>query len=299
VHGLTDDSPYMNDPECVIDWKHVQRVVVDPDIGEIDRCPICLETPPIAPRLAKCGHIFCLTCVLRYMTEVSVECPLCMDRLYIVKPMIYRVPKSDLSIKVGDTIELELVARSRHGVHVMSARSPIVYANRALWESYHSRYSPLFHTCRSSLVEMYKEEQRSIEELRRTLEAHEKPEYCDRALDEIRVEMGSLGDIEPGQSATNDSATLTDTVSKSEDTLYYYFYQPRMKHRTFLANQDVKLLLKKYEHYTNFPTTLTTTIEAIDIVKLDAKLRGRYRYLDHLPLGTVLRFVTTRFSIEP
>jgi hypothetical protein len=33
------------------------------------QCPICLENLPamIAPRITKCGHIYCWPCVLQYL----------------------------------------------------------------------------------------------------------------------------------------------------------------------------------------------------------------------------------------
>lgn len=289
VNNLADDHPYMNDPECIIDWEHVQRVVVDPDVGEVDRCPVCLETPPIAPRLSKCGHVFCLMCILRYMAEVSAQCPFCLDRLYILKPMIYRL-EGMAGFQVGQTVDLELVGRSKHGVHVVSTNSGVEYSNRATWNHGHSRYSPLFHADRSVLIDMFLDEQRAIEKLRDSLQEHEKPEYCDRALQEIRIEMEHLMG-QQGVARTQD-ASMDDC---HHDSLYYYFYQPRTNYRTFLANEDIKILLKRYKHYHAFPPKLTTTIKSVDIIRLDARLRGKYRYLDHLPLGTALRFIRCEF----
>ncbi|KAF9446115.1 hypothetical protein P691DRAFT_777087, partial [Macrolepiota fuliginosa MF-IS2] len=44
-------------------------------------CPICLS-PPTAPRMTKCGHIFCFPCILHYLGTSDnkwARCPICFD----------------------------------------------------------------------------------------------------------------------------------------------------------------------------------------------------------------------------
>ncbi|KAG6897955.1 hypothetical protein C0992_008345 [Termitomyces sp. T32_za158] len=44
-------------------------------------CPICLSAPT-APRMSKCGHIFCFPCILHYLGTSDnkwVRCPICFD----------------------------------------------------------------------------------------------------------------------------------------------------------------------------------------------------------------------------
>ncbi|KAJ7070552.1 hypothetical protein C8F01DRAFT_1206344 [Mycena amicta] len=44
-------------------------------------CPICLS-PPTAPRMTKCGHVFCFPCILHYLTTSEnkwARCPICFD----------------------------------------------------------------------------------------------------------------------------------------------------------------------------------------------------------------------------
>ena len=79
------------DADVHIDWSNVLQILVS-SVSQEAACPICLGTP-VAPRMAKCGHIFCLTCLIRYMhseDESTAEkkarwkkCPLCWDSIYI------------------------------------------------------------------------------------------------------------------------------------------------------------------------------------------------------------------------
>jgi len=44
-------------------------------------CPICLS-PPSAPRMTKCGHVFCFPCVLHYLNvSEHSQCPICFDTI--------------------------------------------------------------------------------------------------------------------------------------------------------------------------------------------------------------------------
>ena len=64
-------------------------------------CPICLSETPVAPRMARCGHIACLPCFIRYFASEDVatglrgaslkfrKCPICWDSIQLseVKPV--------------------------------------------------------------------------------------------------------------------------------------------------------------------------------------------------------------------
>ncbi|KAJ2008406.1 hypothetical protein GGI04_001156 [Coemansia thaxteri] len=64
-----------------LEWKWIERVIM-PVTGEVVTCPICLS-PPVAPRVTKCGHVICYPCALRYLSfecEGGLQpkkCPIC------------------------------------------------------------------------------------------------------------------------------------------------------------------------------------------------------------------------------
>jgi Zinc finger, C3HC4 type (RING finger) len=85
--------PQAVDADIHLPWDSVQQVLGSVETQSTS-CPICLS-PPVAPRMAKCGHIFCLPCLIRYMHSTDEtaslpekrarwkKCPICEDSVYI------------------------------------------------------------------------------------------------------------------------------------------------------------------------------------------------------------------------
>ncbi len=47
--------------------------------GGLADCAICLDTPT-APRMTKCGHLYCASCILRHLDGHRCRrCPLCFE----------------------------------------------------------------------------------------------------------------------------------------------------------------------------------------------------------------------------
>ncbi|KAJ2109764.1 hypothetical protein GGI16_000593 [Coemansia sp. S142-1] len=73
--------PIATRADMQLDWAWIERVII-PVAGETVACPICLS-PPVAARVAKCGHVFCYSCALRYLSfesergMVPKKCPIC------------------------------------------------------------------------------------------------------------------------------------------------------------------------------------------------------------------------------
>lgn len=106
-----------------LDWASVLQVLVSAQT-QAASCPICLSTP-VAPRMARCGHIFCLPCLIRYMHSSDGEehapekkprwkkCPICWDSIYTseTRPVRwFRGQEGDLPVEGGDVV-LRLVKR--------------------------------------------------------------------------------------------------------------------------------------------------------------------------------------------
>ncbi|KAJ2298868.1 hypothetical protein IW139_002045 [Coemansia sp. RSA 353] len=74
-------------PDMQLRPEWIERVVM-PVSGDTTTCPICLS-PPVAARVTRCGHVFCLPCILRHIAynsddkRQSKKCPICW---YTISP---------------------------------------------------------------------------------------------------------------------------------------------------------------------------------------------------------------------
>lgn len=99
--------------------------IIASEQSQSSSCPICLGTPT-APRMAKCGHIFCLPCLIRYMHSEDganpppqdkrprwKKCPICWDSIYIseTRPVRWYDGQEGEPPREGGDIVLRLVKR--------------------------------------------------------------------------------------------------------------------------------------------------------------------------------------------
>ncbi|KAJ2162445.1 hypothetical protein GGF46_000686 [Coemansia sp. RSA 552] len=77
----TTFMPVVERPDMQLRPEWIERVIM-PVATETVSCPICLS-PPTAARVTKCGHVFCLACILRHITysgakqQGTTACPIC------------------------------------------------------------------------------------------------------------------------------------------------------------------------------------------------------------------------------
>jgi hypothetical protein len=111
------------DADVHLPWDTVLQVVGSAETQSTS-CPICLSTP-VAPRMARCGHIFCLPCLIRYMHSSDdinpipekrarwKKCPICEDSVYIseTRPVRWSVDKEASQLMEGGDVCLKLLKR--------------------------------------------------------------------------------------------------------------------------------------------------------------------------------------------
>ncbi|KAF8640424.1 hypothetical protein AX17_000090 [Amanita inopinata Kibby_2008] len=91
-----DYTVHFADPDIYFQWHDIMQVIIPRSSalahaaagGEVSAqgegfttCPICLASPT-APRMTKCGHVFCFPCILHYLGLSDTKwarCPICFD----------------------------------------------------------------------------------------------------------------------------------------------------------------------------------------------------------------------------
>ena len=82
MNPRSDYAVYTMDADAPVRWEDIEQVL----IAVPQSCPICLQ-PPVAARITKCGHVYCFSCVLRYLSlnesnKAWRKCPICWDAIY-------------------------------------------------------------------------------------------------------------------------------------------------------------------------------------------------------------------------
>ncbi|KAL8733420.1 MAG: hypothetical protein Q9181_003584 [Wetmoreana brouardii] len=113
------------DADVHLDWASVLQILASAK-SQTANCPICLSSP-VAPRMAKCGHIFCLPCLLRYIHSTDEmgpfpekrqrwkKCPICWDSIYIseTRPVRWFTGQEGDPPQEGRDVVLRLVERQQ------------------------------------------------------------------------------------------------------------------------------------------------------------------------------------------
>jgi hypothetical protein len=85
------------------------------------QCPICLEnlSQMVTPRITKCGHIYCWSCLLQYLAYDKEKnwkrCPLCFDPVYKNELRNINISQGKY-YKEGDLIKFNLMVRNKSNI---------------------------------------------------------------------------------------------------------------------------------------------------------------------------------------
>jgi len=196
-----------------LDWNDVLQILAS-SVSQDASCPICLSHP-VAPRMAKCGHIFCLPCLIRYMHSTDdsnplpekkarwKKCPICWDTIFSsdTRPVRWYTGQESIAPREGDDVVLRLVMREpgstlalpRDGADVLpkSEDIPWYFAAEVM------DYARIMKGSEEYMIEQYDLE---IEEVRRQenedeLMFGEEPEWTRKAVNAINEAKAKIQGI--------------------------------------------------------------------------------------------------------
>jgi len=274
-----------------MDWEKVVAVCVSIQRdGEDGKCPICLEKTCLSPRLTKCGHLFCLPCILRYMDQFGgnyCKCALCNQTAYLrdLKPVVF---DRHVSCEVELVMSLNLVVRRRDssscflsdsGARVQ-AQVPFVDEPRAL-------FNRLAYISSNSLAENLRNEQLELETQFGSCDDVEAL-FFRSACSMISQAIDRLENIEE----TEDMFPF-EPCEKQEDSvaLWYSFYQGSDGQLSFLSSLNYRCLLAEFSSPQALPKSIHGRVLHIESVLLTLENRSKFKFLSHIPIGSTINFV--------
>lgn len=300
-------SKHEADADVFLNWADILQVIASSE-SQTASCPICLSEP-VAPRMAKCGHIFCLSCLIRFMHSSSNDedaksgkgarwkkCPICEDSVYLheVKPVRFYAGQESPLPRVGDDVVLRLMARKANSTVALPREGGAEVLNSGDDVPWHFAanvldYSRIMQGTAEYMASQYEEETAALTQQEKEDETlfGQDGEWTQRAIRAIAAAKEKTDTLSgPG----GNSPTITSSVVKPSSDADFFFYSapPHL----YLSPLDIRILKAKYGSFASFPSTLLPRVEHISTGHVvDEALRRRTKYLAHLPHGCIISFL--------
>lgn len=298
---------YASDADSHIDWSLVMQVIASSE-SQASSCPICLSEP-VAPRMAKCGHIFCLPCLIRFMNSSSSEdegksirgprwkkCPICEDSIYLndARPVRFYAGQESPLPRVGDDVVMRLMARNANSTMALPRESGAEALSVGDDIPWHFAANVLDYARMMKGTVDYMETQFDEEIAALQQQAQEDEtlfgqdgESSQKAIRAINGAKEKLADLTVADSSVTIQGANSAKASSDAD-FYFYSSPPHL----YLSPLDIRILKTKYGSFSSFPSTLLPRVEHISTGHVvDDAMRRRAKYLGHLPRGCVVSFL--------
>lgn len=298
------------DADEPLDWADVLQILASAE-SQAASCPICLSEP-VAPRMAKCGHIFCLPCLMRFMQSSTSDeptpaekrqrwrkCPICEDSIYIpeTRPVRFYAGQESPLPRPGEDVVLRLMMRYDKSVLALPNEGGADVLNSGEEIPWHFAANVLDYARIMRGTSDYMTEQftREIEDLTRQQQEdellfNEDGEWAQKAIRAIEAAKDKaleLGEVDVALAEVSKSANSGQN-RQSEHDFYFYTSPPHL----YLSPLDIRILKTKYGAFSQFPSTLLPRVEHISTGNsVDDALRKRAKYLGHLPRGCLVSFL--------
>ncbi|KAI1438465.1 hypothetical protein GGR50DRAFT_640065 [Xylaria sp. CBS 124048] len=295
------------DADKHLDWADVLQIIASSK-SQTTACPICLSDP-VAPRMARCGHIFCFPCLLRFMHSTNDDepsakkeprwkhCPICEDsfRLTEVRPVRFHEGQENPLPGVGDDVVLRLMVREAGSTLALPNESGSDVANLGEDIPWHFAasvldYARIMKGTNDYFMEQY---EREIEDLRKQAQEDEfqfgveEGDWTQRAIRAINTAKDKFKDQKLDTEPMTSRMALK-AKHPAKQKFHFYTAPPHL----YLSPLDIRILKTKFGDFANFPSTLLPRVEHISAGHVvDDALRKRAKYLAHLPQGCVVSFL--------
>lgn len=314
------------DPDATLDWACIQQVLMSSANEETTCCPICLSSPPAAARVTKCGHVFCMPCILHYLDlrenhqKAWRKCPICWEAVYErdLKPVRVVLPASvaDTRVKLGDKVRLRLVQRASHSTLALPISEtwpiPDAVARKYLmpeeplvpWDFMPDaiRFARFILASPDYLQREYSRDLVELEDAFSDAQgwgSREEMPYIEQCIDTVKMRLRETRSSKATELAMGTTRMLLEATAKDENSkekrsssfAEYYFYQAADGQHVYLHPLDIKVLKSEYGEYQLFPKALEVVVEGVEETTLTEELRKKFKYLGHLPLSCDITFI--------
>lgn len=298
---------YLTCPDQMFVWEDILQIRLIANSAVL--CPICLS-PPDAARVTKCGHTYCLPCILHFFSSTEGKwepCPVCGEliKLSDSKPVVTLEKRE---FKPGDLVNLVKVCRSDSFNYPLPCYLDRGESRRLMDSS--ERGVQFAKVCTGA----GQFRRQALLTDRRELNVALKNTLCDiafvyKALELIDNELAAIQATHPNESATrvtadesieelsytdgdDDESFAVDKETSSSRSLEdcVFTYQAADGQYIYLDPLNIAMLREEYGLLPRCPDRIRVKILNITHHVVSEQLRGRYKWMSHLPLMCELQF---------
>jgi len=282
---------FIDDSNKLFDWKYIEQIIYPLSENSTYSCPICNETEILAPRITKCGHVFCFPCILRYLqyrifyylyqkiekTNMGIrKCPLCYEIIEEDDIKIAKILKTKC-LSEGDVIEFHLTVRNKNSIVVHDIAQPennsLIFSNK---NTQFTRLSLCY-----DFTEVYQPQITQLENaLNKAISDNdtESQIFIETALFITK----DIFEVKKQILLTEDQKNAENYIGKIDAKIpdnNFYVYQISTGENMYLLPLDFKILQDTYDsNYSIMPKIIKAKILEITHYQLNSSQRKKYKY---------------------
>lgn len=320
-----NDSVFSHN-KLVFEWEHVGLIdLIYFDSDEFIKCPICLESDLLVPKMSNCGHIYCWPCIIKLMNNIlenneyakKFKCPICFSNVLLneLVSLRYQIVQK---VRLGSEINLCLLFRNissplvHFKINVKDSNEKILLEKNEKGAQFQriglisNQNDVLLCDLQMLKIRMLKNERNNLTE---------ETSHIEECISIIENVLESRGVVVPSyEHFSNDAFDLLISQYSESELLkeleysfinssanrsiqgkikdLFYFYQLFDGQLVFLEPFYVKVLQTEFGSIDNLPKALlnVSVISTKEFILNYQNIR-KYKFLSHIPIGSTIILV--------
>ncbi|OTF74879.1 RING finger protein, partial [Euroglyphus maynei] len=289
----TNYSECLHDPDASIPWESIEEVLFTCKNDDNVHCPICLHYPTAA-KITRCGHIYCWSCMLHYLSlsdRKSRPCPICFHQIQktdlksvtIVSKQNHLTNDSItfnlMKIRKGSTlaVPIDYVEQFEHSINMKNFNQTL------------DLFHKVFVASREQKTQLIEREQNELRQEFLQYQADNMPEICfvENALEELAIRKSILDKSNQMDESLLNLALLQLKPSSIDgnNNDYHYFYQSADGQHIYPHSINVRMLKHQYQELRYCPPVIIGKVIELHRQTITDDIRKRFAHLRHLPLS--------------
>ncbi|KAF7492701.1 RING finger protein 10 [Sarcoptes scabiei] len=277
----------LENPDLFSEWHAIEEVIYSSKTDDL-YCPICLHYP-IAARMTRCGHIYCLPCILHYLSlceEKNRPCPICFAEFKQIDLKSVLI-QSKTNYLIGQTITFDLMKIRKLSILPVASNQQEQFKysfNVRNFDERFDRFHKLFLSTRSHKLDVVKREINELENELNHCDKENQSEICfiESALQQLSQKKLEL-EIDIVEISILDLLNIEKNDLKTND--YIYFYQCSDGQHIYLHSINIRMLKHQFQELRNCPESISGKIVELHYQKITEECRRRFSHLRHLPIS--------------